>query len=275
MLGYFLEAKKIVRNRLLAMSDEKWEDRKDIISRMIGLKDTDLENKLSEANLSAGTFGFLIAGIHPPSATMNLLFYNLLHNKEALNGVISEINLKLLPMTPGADVYSRSAVETSLPYLRECVKESFRITPAFTMPLSRRVTNSEGIFLNGNLLPVGTSITVCNHAFHHNSNVWGDDHNCFRPSRWEDEANEELGKLLMHFGTGGRQCIGKPLALTLIDKTTAILLARFSFQLANEEEQQEVENGLFYGKIPELVGVGRSDLKGSLMVKARERAHMR
>ncbi|KAJ6035911.1 hypothetical protein N7540_000190 [Penicillium herquei] len=272
MLGYFLEAKKIVKSRLVAMADEKWEERKDILSRIISLKDSDLENKLNEANLAAETFGFLIAGVHPPSATMALLFYNLLHKKEALDRAIAEIDLQLSTMTPGSDIYSRSAVDTKLPYFRNCIKESFRLSPAFTMPLARRVTNSEGIFLDGNLLPVGTSIAICNHAFHHNPEIWGDDHNCFRPSRWEDEANDELGKLLMHFGAGGRQCIGKSLALTIIYKTTATLLARFSFQLANEKEQQDVEDGLFHGKLPDQVSVGISDLKGSLMVKASDRA---
>lgn len=78
----------------------------------------------------------------------------------------------------------------------------------------------------------------------------------------------------MHFGAGGRQCIGKSLALTVIYKTTATLLARFSFQLADEKEQQGVEDGVFYGKLPEQVSVGISDLKGPLMVKASDRAHV-
>ncbi|KAJ5094796.1 Benzoate 4-monooxygenase [Penicillium angulare] len=176
-------------------------------------------------------------------------------------------------MSPGAKPYSASAVETSLPYLRNCVKENFRVTPAFTMPLARRVTKSEGLILDGNLLPVGTSVAMVNHAFHHNPDVWGEDHNCFRPSRWEEEGSDELGKLLMHFGAGGRQCIGKSLAMTVtvIYKMTAALLANFSFQLADVKEQQDVDDGLFYGKLPEQISVGISDLKGPLMVRARER----
>lgn len=75
----------------------------------------------------------------------------------------------------------------------------------------------------------------------------------------------------MHFGAGGRQCIGKSLAMTVIYKTTATLLAKFSFQLADAKEEQDVENGLFYGKLPEQISVGISDLKGPLMVKASVR----
>lgn len=59
MLGYFQQAKGIVRKRLVAMSDEKWPDRKDILSRIISLKDADYESKLTEANLVAETFGFM------------------------------------------------------------------------------------------------------------------------------------------------------------------------------------------------------------------------
>lgn len=112
---------------------------------------------------------------------------------------------------------------------------------------------------------------MCNHAFHHNPDIWGNDHNYFRPARWEDEEYNQLGKLLMHFGAGGRQCIGKSLALTIIYKSTTTILAKFSFQLADPKEQEDVDSGLFQGKLPEQSSDGISDLKGSMMVKATER----
>lgn len=74
-----------------------------------------------------------------------------------MNKAVAEIDSHLPPMTPGTDAYSRSAVEINLPYVQKCVKESFRLTPAFTMPLARRVTDIEGLILDGNVLPVGVS----------------------------------------------------------------------------------------------------------------------
>lgn len=40
------------------------------------------------------------------------------------------------------------------------MKENFRVTPVFTMPLARRVLKPEGIIIAGNHIPYGVS------AFH-------------------------------------------------------------------------------------------------------------
>ncbi|KAJ5094795.1 hypothetical protein N7456_010656 [Penicillium angulare] len=89
MLGYFLQAKRIVKARMEAMSDEKWSGRKDVLSRVISLQNVDPENKLTRDNLTAEIFGFVIAGLHPPSATSTLLFWNLLHNKETMDKAVA------------------------------------------------------------------------------------------------------------------------------------------------------------------------------------------
>ena len=75
----------------------------------------------------------------------------------------------------------------------------------------------------------------------------------------------------MHFGLGGRQCIGKTLALSNIYKLAGTLLKEFNFELADLDERLEVQRGSFVGVIPELVSVGISDLAQPLMVKARIR----
>ncbi|KAF9877214.1 cytochrome p450 monooxygenase [Colletotrichum karsti] len=116
-----------------------------------------------------------------------------------------------------------------------------------------------------------TSVAVCNHAFHHNPRVWGDDHGNFDPSRWENEETAERARYLMHFGLGGRQCIGKALAQTNIYKLASTLLGEFDFQLADAQERDEVKKGSFTGKLPPMAAVGGSDLDGPLMVTASTR----
>lgn len=78
-------------------------------------------------------------------------------------------------------------------------------------------------------------------------------------------------RLLMHFGLGGRQCIGKTVATTNIYKLLSTLLKEFEFELASEQERADVARGLYKGKIPEMFSVGISDLKGPLLVRARNR----
>lgn len=118
-------------------------------------------------------------------------------------------------------------------------------------------------------------MAVCNHAFHHNAEVWGEDHNVFLPSRWEDPEVAKRARYLMHFGLGGRQCLGKALAQTNIYKLASTLLGEFEFELADPHEKLAVEKGSFVGQVPNMVSVGISDLEGPLMVKARPRARNR
>lgn len=226
---------------------------------------------------------------------MAMLFWNFLHNPETLAKASAEVEQQLPSMTPDHRPYSLAEVEQHLPYLRSCIKENFRITPAFTMPLARYVMDDE-TFLNGghiprgvsfrsnplvpllsvhataNTLPTQTSVALCNHAFHHNPSIWGPDHDIFDPDRWQRDSSQELSKLLMHFGAGGRQCIGKALATSVIYKLVSTAIAEFSFELADAEEQKVAMKGGFQGRLPELESVSISDLRGPLNVRVKAKA---
>jgi predicted class III extradiol MEMO1 family dioxygenase len=68
---------------------------------------------------------------------------------------IEEIDSNLPVLEPTESAYSVTAAESSLPFLRNCVRENFRITPVFTMPLARRVMDPAGITIEGNHFPQG------------------------------------------------------------------------------------------------------------------------
>lgn len=70
---------------------------------------------------------------------------------------MAEIETNIPPLEPGQPAYSVTTVESALPYLRQCVKENFRITPVFTMPLARRVMAPEGVIIGGRTLKQGVS----------------------------------------------------------------------------------------------------------------------
>ncbi|KNG88301.1 hypothetical protein ANOM_002494 [Aspergillus nomiae NRRL 13137] len=237
-----------------------------------GAKDPDTGARLTQTDLETEAFGFIIAGTHTTSATTSLLFYHLLHNPAFLEELVKEIDGNLPRLDEGTAAYSIADAETSLPFLRNCMRENFRITPVFTMPLARHVIAPEGVLIAGHHLPQGTSVAVCNHAFHHNPSVWGEDHNQFDPHRWDKDDVAAKARYLMHFGLGGRQCIGKTVATANIYKLMSTLLAEFKFELANEQERADARNGLYSGKIPELISVGISDLKEPLLVRASLRA---
>ncbi|KAM5343984.1 hypothetical protein ACJ41O_012521 [Fusarium nematophilum] len=247
-------ATECVERRLDAV-ENKGIERKDILTNLILAKHPDTGERIAKVDLEAEAFGFIIAGTHTTSATTTLLFYNLLHNPDALQKCVEEIDEKLAPLDDRA-AYSVTEVENSLPFLRTCVRENFRLTPVFSMPLERRVTDPEGIIVAGRHVKQGMSVAVCNHAFHHNPRVWGDDHNVFDPSRWDIQETTDRARYLMHFGLGGRQCLGKTVAHTNIYKLATTLLHEFDFQVADTAEREEVARGGFRGKLPEMISVG-------------------
>lgn len=60
--------------------------------------------------------------------------------------------------------------------------------------------------------------------------------------------------------------------MTNIYKLTSTLLREFEFELNDDQELADIEEGVARGKIPELVSVGISDLAEPLMVRARKRS---
>ncbi|KAJ3580178.1 hypothetical protein NPX13_g383 [Xylaria arbuscula] len=258
-----------VQRRMEELKDTRNHDpsvveRRDILTSLILAKDPETGRHLTQADLETEAFGFIIAGTHTTSATISLLFYHLLHAPEEMKKCVDEVDSQLTPLSEDKPAYSVTEVESSLPYLRQCIKENFRITPVFTMPLARRVVAPEGVLIAGRHIKQGTSVAVCNHAFHHNPSVWGDNHDIFDPGRWNAPEIAARSRYLMHFGLGGRQCIGKTLAQANIYKLTSTLLREFEFSLVEAERPGR-------DKLPELFSVGISDLKNPLMVRVKAR----
>jgi cytochrome P450 len=163
-------------------------ERKDILTNLINAKHPDTGEHLTQTDLETEAFGFMcvlhplisqlknphrvmrhsannptlyyysIAGTHTTSATMTLLFYHLLHHPDLMAKCVAEIDTNLPPLQEDEGSYSVSAAESSLPYLKNCIKENFRVTPVFTMPLARRVLKPEGIIIAGKHIPYGVSI---------------------------------------------------------------------------------------------------------------------
>ncbi|KAJ5669589.1 hypothetical protein N7462_010659 [Penicillium macrosclerotiorum] len=265
-----------VRLRAIRMADtsqsnEVISERKDILTNLILAKHPETGEKMTKTELETEAFGFIIAGTHTTSATTTLLFYHLLHNPDVMANCVAEITKNLPVLDKNEKAYSVTLVESSLPYLKNCVKENFRLTPVFTMPLARRVLMPDGLTVAGKHIPHATSIAVCNHVFHHNPAVWGPEHNVYDPSRWDSPEIAEKSRLLMHFGLGGRQCIGKTVAMTNIYKLMSTLLSEFEFDLADETKRAIAKENGFCGEIPDLISVGISDLAMPLMVIARQR----
>ncbi|KAK6536708.1 hypothetical protein TWF281_000928 [Arthrobotrys megalospora] len=128
------------------------------------------------------------------------------------------------------------------PYLNSIIKETLLIFPAIPVTLPR-VVPSGGRVVDGLWLPAGTlassSVRAVNLTllpeFEKNAGDFQ-----WKPSRWLVESNadkdraQELERRLWSFGSGGRGCIGKHLALTEMSLLLAAILA--NFKLRRDEE---------------------------------------
>jgi cytochrome P450 len=132
--------------------------RKDILSDLIAARNSDTGASLSQSDLETEAFGYIIAGTHTTSATTAFLLYHLLHSPKSLRRVVSELDANLPDLQHHQESYAFSALESSLPFTRDCIKENFRLTPVFTMPLARRVIQPEGVFIGERHLPAGVSM---------------------------------------------------------------------------------------------------------------------
>ncbi|KAK6361451.1 hypothetical protein TWF730_005179 [Orbilia blumenaviensis] len=124
------------------------------------------------------------------------------------------------------------------PYINSVIKETLLIFPAIPVTLPR-VVPSGGRVVDGLWLPEGTlassSVRAVNLAllpeFEENTgNVrW-------EPSRWlistdaDKDRTQELERRLWSFGSGGRGCIGKHLALTEMSLLLAAILANYNIR---------------------------------------------
>lgn len=84
-------------------------------------------------------------------------------------------------------------------------------------------------------IPKGTNIWIDIVAMHHDSTLWGDDVNEFKPERFQQDTihggcNHKMGYL--PFGFGGRMCIGRNLSSMEYKIVLTLILSTFSLSLS-------------------------------------------
>lgn len=63
----------------------------------------------------------------------------------------------VLPALSNVESYEFSGLEAKLPYTQACMRESFRIAPVVSIPLSRRIAPAGGMMVGGHHLPSGVN----------------------------------------------------------------------------------------------------------------------
>ena len=162
-LQNLLKSRKELKERTSAcladeMSRQKTSEKQSILTRLIRAKDPETGEALREVDIASEAFAFLVAGSHTTSGTMTLLFYHLLHNKTVAEKLTKEVDSCVsFTETAGDSLAAYTGLEAQLRYGMACIRENFRITPVFTMPLPRKVTDPNGAVISGFQVPTGVS----------------------------------------------------------------------------------------------------------------------
>nr|QIS60147.1 cytochrome P450 314A1 [Pardosa pseudoannulata] len=122
-----------------------------------------------------------------------------------------------------------SDIGNTVPFLRHCIKESFRLTP--TIPTITRILNTD-IVASGYHIPSGVPL-FCNFTVPCKQSQFFSDPERFRPDRWYTCPRQPF--LMLPFGFGSRMCVGRRFAETEMHTALAKLILNFKLESTGEE----------------------------------------
>ncbi|KAL8867886.1 MAG: hypothetical protein Q9198_008358 [Flavoplaca austrocitrina] len=170
----------------------------------------------------------IVAGADTSSASLNAAIYYLWRNPHVLARLRDELDKWAVAReNTTADGLISMAEAQELPYLQAVIKETLRIFPG----------------LGNNLTVVGMNAFVA----HANRDVFGPDADEFRPERWlgQEESVMQMDQYFLSFGRGPRTCIGKNIALLMLNTLIPELVLRFDFKPMDPEKEWTVYNDTF------------------------------
>ncbi|KAF5337488.1 hypothetical protein D9758_013608 [Tetrapyrgos nigripes] len=146
------------------------------------------------------------AGSDTNSSTCVIGCRYVLADGEVLGKLVKELD----EAWPDKSVPAKFELLEKLPYLTAVIKESLRLSPGVTSPLTR-IVGAGGATIAGHFVPEGTSVAMANSFVHLNPNIFAEPGR-FKPERWLQPDSISLEKHLVAFGKGPRSCIGTNLA---------------------------------------------------------------
>ncbi|KAM7427258.1 Thromboxane-A synthase [Porites harrisoni] len=207
-------------------------ERKDLLELMLKAEIKDSEgkqvSKLSEDEVVAQSFVFLLAGYETTSNTLSYVTYCLALNPEVQEKLIKEIDDAV-----GDNETPDYNVVQNLEYLDMVICEALRLYPP--APRFGRLCN-ESCTLNGVKFVKGSIVLVPVYHIHRDPEYWPDPEK-FDPERFSKEAKQKRNPYcFLPFGTGPRSCIGMRFALMEAKIALVYLLKRFRFQRSADTE---------------------------------------
>ncbi|KAH6957379.1 cytochrome P450 [Fusarium avenaceum] len=244
------------RNRMQARVDpEKLEDmtfddnegRRDFLSRFLEAHQKDPEF-ISNDRVLALTVANMFAGSDTTAITLRAIFYYLMKHPDDMSTLIDELaeQEKEGRFTREDGLLLWNEVR-DLPFLNAVIKEALRCHPAAGLMLER-IVPARGLQTNGYHIPAGSIVGVNAWVLHRNKDIFGQDADRWRPSRWTESSIEKqklMEKSLFSFGAGSRTCIGKNISLLEMYKLVPALLRRYKLEFPSSDNNWSLNNAWF------------------------------
>lgn len=185
----------------------------------------------SEDELAIEAGLLLTTALGATSTTLSAFFFYITRYPQVYKKLVEEIESKFT----SADDIQSIGVLSSCPYLRACLDETLRMTPASPSEAVRVILHG-GLEVEGRFLPEGVSVGSSSWSLFHDDDCFRDPW-VFRPERWivdeslgasaEDVARAQSA--FFPFSIGPVSCVGQKLARSILLVTIAKTLYQLDF----------------------------------------------
>ncbi|KAF4588442.1 hypothetical protein EYR40_009993 [Pleurotus pulmonarius] len=222
--------------------------REDILNKLIEtrIEESGALTPEQVTELIAETVTLLIAGSDTTSNSITAIIHLVLTHSRVHEKLLRHLQAAV----PDGQVPKHEDVK-DIPYLTAVIEEGLRYYATTAIGLHRSVPR-DGVLCLGKFFPEGTEMSVPAYTIQHDRTIWGDPEN-FRPERWLEE--KDLGRYLLTFGKGPRQCLGRNLAYIEMQLVIATMLLRYDIKL--ESDHLETTEGFMHKPLRMMVEVKR------------------
>lgn len=177
---------------------------------------------------------YLSAGRDTTAQSLTWTLYLLLRNPQHQKTLIEELATGFPSISRSSSLQGVTydhVQPTALPYTHSVFSEALRLYPPVPFELKECVAPT--VFPDGTWLPQGSVVIWVPWAMGRSHEIWGQDSEQFKPSRWLNAAGSlDLQKSAFEFPVfngGPRICLGKKLAELLAVAVLARLMWRYDF----------------------------------------------
>lgn len=220
-----------IADRLVELrSSEKTATKDDMIVAIARYKDPETGQGLSDGDLTAEMTTLLIAGSGTITTGMTSFLWYLSRWPDAYQKAAEEV--RSIFKTP--ESIGINSTLSKCTYLKACLQEAMRVSPAPTTPLYREA-GPGGTVICGIHIPEGYEVATTIYALHHNESHHRDSYT-FDPERWlQDKESVGATKAAWApFSIGDRNCVGMTLATDEVLIAMATILLYGDFRISDD-----------------------------------------